>query len=191
MRRCYARFGTAVTLGLVMALLPVSGASAAHVARLDVRPVQVAPGGEVTVAGPPGWAPTPVSIRWNAIDGEVLATFETTPGGNASFGPGTIRIPNVPPGIYELVGTQQAPPAQTALRGVPARARLEVTGPASAARAGEPIGTQPIRAISSLEEEGGTSTSTALLIGVRVFAITLAGGLAAGAALRRREPAKA
>lgn len=190
MRRCHARFGTALIVGLVITVLPVSGASAAHVARLDVRPAQVAPGGEVTVAGPPGWAPTPVSIRWNAVDGEVLATFETTSGGNASFGPGTVRIPNVPPGIYELVGTQQVPPAQTALRGVPARARLEVTAGGSASRAGEPIGSPPLRAIGSLREEGGTSTSTALLVGVGVFAITLAAGLAAGSALRRREGAK-
>jgi hypothetical protein len=179
------RYGAvAAVLGLVGALAPGGGASAAHVARLDVRPVQVPAGGEVTVIGPPGWAPSPVSIRWNAVDGEVLATFQTTTGNNASFGPGTVTVPNVPPGTYELVGTQDAPPAQTALRGVPARARIAVTAPGAAVP--EPQGTAPLPALAGFERVGGTPAAAVLAVAAATFAVTLAVGLVGGSAARRR-----
>ena len=169
---------------LAVAALHVGGASAAHVARIDIKPAQVAPGGEVTVFGPPSWAPVPVSIRWNSVDGEVLATFTTTSGGNAQWGPGTVRIPDVPPGVYDLVGTQEAPANQTALRGVPARARITVTGPGGALPAAAKE-TPPVNGLTELEEEGA-STSTLVLIGAAVFVLTLAAGLLPGWFLRRR-----
>ncbi|MGH9224279.1 MAG: hypothetical protein ACRD2W_10990 [Acidimicrobiales bacterium] len=181
---------------MVAALVPWTSASAAHVARIDVRPVQVAPGGVVNVAGPPGWAPTPVSIRWNAIDGEVLGTFPTTPGANASFGPGTVTIPNGAPGIYELVGTQDIPAAQTAVRGVPARARIQVAPGGGSGAVPTQTGTPPLNALETLDEEDGASVPALALVGLGVFAVTLALGLLVGSALRGRaarpsaEPAK-
>jgi len=173
---------------LVVAAVHAGGASAAHVARLEVRPGSVAPGSEVTVFGTPGWAPTPVAIRWNTLDGQVLATFPTTSGGNASFGPGTVKVPDVAPGVYELVGTQDAPETQIALRGVPARARIVVTGPGGAAPPPLPE-TPPVRALQTLKESGGPSTSSLVLLGLGLFAVTLAAGLIPGLAMRRRSAA--
>ena len=169
---------------LVLAALQVGGASAAHVARLDVRPTQVSAGGEIAVSGPPGWAPTPVSIRWNGLDGEVLGTFPTTSGSNASFGPGTVRIPDVAPGTYELVGIQEVPENQAQVRGVPARARITVTGPGGAPPrpAAE---TPPVPGLRTLREEGASGSSLAV-VALGAFALTMAAGLLPGWALRRR-----
>ncbi|HET7720221.1 MAG TPA: hypothetical protein VFK43_09660, partial [Acidimicrobiales bacterium] len=170
---------------LMLAAAHTGPASAAHVARLDIRPGTVAAGGEITVFGPPGWAPAPVSIRWNSLDGQVLGTFPTTPGGNASFGPGTVKVPDVPPGVYELVGTQEPPESSTALRGVPARARVVVTGPGGAqpAPAAE---TQPLRGLKTLKESGGPSTANLVLVGVAIFALTVGAALVPTLATRRR-----
>src|SRR5215207_969801 len=162
------RAAAALLAALVLAAVHAGTASAAHVARLDIRPAQVAAGGEITIFGPPGWAPVPVAIRWNSVDGQVLGTFPTTPGGNASFGPGTIKVPDVPPGVYNLVGTQEPPETQTALRGVPARARVVVTG----AGGGTPptvAETQPVHALKTLEEKDGPATSSLVLLGLGVF----------------------
>lgn len=169
---------------LVLAAVHAGTASAAHVARLDIRPASVAPGGEITVVGPPGWAPVPVSIRWNAVDGQVLGTFPTTTGGNASFGPGTVKVPDVPPGTYELVGTQEPPDTQTALRGVPARARVVVTGAGGTPPAARE--TAPVASLKELKETGGPSTSTLVVLGLVVCAATVAAALIPGLAMRRR-----
>lgn len=182
------RFVPALLGALALATVHVGGASAAHVARIDVRPAQVAPGGEVTVVGPPSWAPAPVSIRWNSVDGEVLATFTTTTGGNARWGPGTVTIPNVAPGVYDLVGTQDAPAGQTALRGVPARARIVVTGPGGAPPAAA-TGTPPVPGLRTLKEHGA-KTPDLVLTGGAVFVLTVGAGLLAGRLLRRRAVAE-
>ena len=170
---------------LILATAHSGPVSAAHVARLDIRPATVAAGGEVTVFGPPGWAPVPVSIRWNSLDGQVLATFPTTPGGNASFGPGTVKVPDVPPGVYDLVGTQEPPESQTALRGVPARARVVVTGPGGT-QPPPAAETQPLSALRTLKRSGGPSTANLVLLGVGVFAVTVGAALLPTLAMRRR-----
>jgi hypothetical protein len=175
----------ALGFALVLAAAHAGSASAAHVARLDVRPATVAAGGEITIFGPPGWAPVPVSIRWNSVDGQVLGTFPTTPGGNASFGPGTVKVPDVPPGIYDLVGTQEPAETSTALRGVPARARVTVTGPGGGAPPDERE-TAPVASLKELKETGGPSTSTLVLLGLVVCAGTVAAAAIPVLAIRRR-----
>lgn len=178
------RFLPAMIGTLALATLHVGPASAAHVARMEVRPTQVAPGGEVSVFGTPSWAPVPVSIRWNSVDGEVLATFSTTSGGNAQWGPGTVKIPDVPPGVYDLVGTQDPLATQVALRGVPARARVIVTGPGGALPPAA-TGTPPLPGLGALQEEG-PNTLSLVLMATAVFVVTLALGLLPGWILRRR-----
>lgn len=174
-----------VMLGaLALATVHAGAASAAHVARMEVKPAQVAPGGEVSVLGTPSWAPVPVSIRWNSVDGEVLATFTTTSGGNAQWGPGTVKIPDVAPGVYDLVGTQDAPANQLALRGVPARARVVVTEPGGALPPAAEV-TPPLQGLGTLKEEG-PKTSSLVLIAAAVLVVTLALGLLPGWILRRR-----
>lgn len=184
-RRLRSGHGVLALAGaVVLATVQAGGVSAAHVARLDVQPRQVAPGGEIAVSGPPGWAPSPVSIRWNGLDGDVLGTFPTTPGANASFGPGTVRIPNVAPGTYELVGIQDVPGNHPQVRGVPARARITVTGPGGAvpAASGE---TPPVQALRSLKETSPPAGAL-LLLALGAFALTLAAGLLGGSAVRRK-----
>lgn len=179
-----AQILVALACALALATLHVGGASAAHVARLEARPGQVGAGGEIAVFGPPGWAPSPVSIRWNGLDGEVLGTFPTTTGSNASFGPGTVRIPAVAPGTYELVGIQDVPENQPQVRGVPARARITVTGPGGAAPP-DVNETPPVQGLRTLKETGA-SAGTMGLLAVGTFAVTLGAGLVAGWAIRRR-----
>jgi len=178
------RFVPAILASMALATVHAGAASAAHVARMEVKPAQVAPGGEVAVYGTPSWAPAPVSIHWNSVDGEVLATFPTTAGANAQWGPGTVKVPDVPPGVYDLVGTQEAPANQLALRGVPARARVIVTGPGGALPP-EAVGTPPLRSLGSLREEGPTTANLVLLAGA-AFVVTMAVGLLPGWILRRR-----
>ena len=184
-RKRKLRAAAALAAALVLAAVSAGTATAAHVARLDIRPAQVAAGGEVTVFGPPGWAPTPVSIRWNSLDGQVLGTFPATPGANATFGPGTIKVPDVPPGVYELVGTQEPPESSTALRGVPARARVIVTGPGGAVPP-LPPGTPSLATLDGLKETGGTETPTLVLLGLAVFAVTVGAAVIPARAMRRR-----
>lgn len=181
------RFLPAMLGALALATVHVEVASSAHVARMETSPVQVAAGGEVAVYGTHSWAPVPVSVRWNSVDGEVLGTFPTTSGGNARWGPGTVRIPDVPTGVYDLVGTQEAPANQRALRGVPARARIVVTGPGGALPPAAKE-TPPILGIGSLEEKG-PKTSNLVLVATAVFVLTLALGLIPGWILRRRSMA--
>ncbi|MGH9151237.1 MAG: hypothetical protein ACRD03_02285 [Acidimicrobiales bacterium] len=178
------RFLPAMFAALALATVHAGAASAAHVARMEVKPAQVAAGGEVSVYGTPSWAPVPVSIHWNSVDGEVLGTFPTTSGGNAQWGPGTVKIPDVPPGVYDLVGTQDPPATQVALRGVPARARVIVTGPGGALPP-EAKGTPPLQGLGALKEEG-PKTSSLVLLAAAVFVVTLALGLLPGWILRRR-----
>ena len=175
----------AIAGALILAAVHTGPATAAHVARLDIRPATVAPGDEITVFGPPGWAPVPVSIRWNSLDGQVLGTFPATPGANASFGPGTVKVPDVPPGVYELVGTQEPPETSTALRGVPARARVVVTGPGGAMppAAAE---TQPLSGLRTLKESGGPSTTNLVLLGLAMFVLTVGAAMVPALAGRRR-----
>jgi hypothetical protein len=170
---------------LILVATSTGPASAAHVARHDIRPATVAPGGDVTDIGPPGWAPVTVSIRWNSLDGQVLGTFPATPGANASFGPGTVKVPDVPPGVYDLIGTQEPPDTSTALRGVPARARVVVTGPGGAlpAPAAE---TPPLDALRTLKKSGGASTANLVLVGLAVFAVTVGAALVPTLVMRRR-----
>ncbi len=110
-----------------------------------------------------------------------MATFSTTSGGNAQWGPGTVKIPDVPPGVYDLVGTQDPAATQVALRGVPARARVVVTGPGGALPPAA-NGTSPLQAF----REEGPKTSSLVLMATAAFVVTLSLGLLAGWILRRR-----
>lgn len=194
MSRRSARVVAALACAVVMAGLPGHGAQAAHVARLDIQPAQVQAGGQVTVMGPPGWAPTPVTITWNALDGPVLGSFPTTTGANASFGPGTITVPSdARPGTYVLFGNQEVPESQPAVRGVPARARVIVLGLSGAALAEPPTvseGTPAVQTLESLQESGsGAPVPALILVGLAAFVVTVGLGVLLGLAARRKAAA--
>ena len=94
-------------------------------------------------------------------------------------------MPDIAPGVYELVGTQEPPETQTALRGVPARARVVVTDPGGAqpAPAGE---TQPLGGLTTLKESAGPSTATLVLVGLAMFVLTVGAAMVPTLATRRR-----
>lgn len=195
MNRRMARSGAALTLagGLLFALAPAAWAP--HVPQLQVTPTQVQPGQEVTVAGTRGFGFTnPVEVRFNAIDGPVLGSFQPANESYAPWGPGTVRIPEgTKPGTYYLWATQTLSPVEKHIRGVPARAVIQVLGPGGQPAVGEQLGTpgnagQP----GYVTEEGPSGWSLALVglgvAGVAVFAaglISLAGARQPHSAQRR------
>lgn len=116
-----------VALGVVVLIISsATPATAAHVARLDVSPTQVAPGGQVTVSAAPsgGYGDAEVTVRWDSLDGPVLGTFPSDP-----FGPEAVTIPaDAAPGRHVLIADQVVGEDGTGVRGIPARAAIEVIG---------------------------------------------------------------
>ena len=104
---------------------------APHVAQLLVEPRVVNPGDTVTVTGTRGFgAEQPVDVRLDDIDGPVLGTFQTDDQFFAAFGPVQVTIPaDISPGAHTLVATQVLDAEDAHIRGVPARAAIEVVGP--------------------------------------------------------------
>ncbi len=143
-------------------LLPASAAWAPHVPQLIVNPAQARAGEQVSVVGARGFGFTnPVEIRFNALDGPVLGKFQPDTQTYAAWGPGTITIPaDTKPGSYTIYATQVLAENESHIRGIPARATLDVVGPGgtpvigvSAAVPGDPgvpLATKEPRSVGSL-----------------------------------------
>ena len=134
MRVAGRRAGALVFLFAVgAAFLTAPPAWAPHVAQLQVTPTQVQPGQQVSVFGPRGYGRTnPVLIRWDSETGPVLGSFQPDQQRFAQWGPGTVTIPtDASAGRHVLFATQALPDADAGIRGIPARAVIEVLGPAS------------------------------------------------------------
>lgn len=158
-------------------------------ARLDVQPSSVEPGGEIAVRGHPGFAPAPVSVHWDGLDGPVLATLPTEGERQAEFGPETVTVPaDVEPGTYELVADQEVPEGATP-RGVPARARVQVVGPGTEGVASDDSETQAASSdtprLASLQESQPPDGTTLGLIGAGAGLVTVVIGLLAGWIVQR------
>lgn len=194
-----------VLVGLVAAatlVLMATPAFAPHVAQLQVTPASVAPGGTVTVWGPRAYAPdSTVEIRFNAADGPLLGTFPTDDQFYATWGPGEVTIPaGLEPGEYLLFATQDLTEEEAYVRGVPARAVIQVAAPGVAAPvAGAPLlqeragvfAVEP-RPAGLVVEQGspGVGALALLAAGVAAAAVVL-GVAAAKLAGRRRQTAEA
>jgi len=123
----------------------------------------------------------PVRIRWNTVDGPVLATV--TPD---TFGPihnhfrsiaGILRIPpDAQPGPHLLVATQDFAPPGKITWGVPVRTRIHVGQPA-AERTDVPTPRRPSTVATSTMPDAGqlilTAAAGALFAGVLVAAMVL------------------
>ena len=122
-------------------LVSAGTAWAPHVAQLLVEPRAVSPGDTVTVTGTRGYgAEQPVDIRLDGIDGPVLGTFQTDDQFFAAFGPVEVTIPaDISPGTYTLVATQVLDAEDSHIRGVPARAAIDVVGPGGAPAMDPPL----------------------------------------------------
>ena len=97
-----------LTLAVVVAVLALSSAAPAvgrhNFAMLRVSPEHGVPGEEVSVSGFSYPVNAKVSIRFNALDGPVLAELEPNPNQDVA---GTLRIPaDTPPGRYILYAVQ-------------------------------------------------------------------------------------
>ncbi len=188
-RSGWARCALVVLLAGTAVLVPATAAWAPHVPQLNVTPAQVRPGEQVTVVGTRGYGFTnPVEIRFNSPDGPVLGSFQPDKQSYAAWGPGTITIPaDTKAGTYTLYATQQVTGLETHIRGIPARATIDVIGPGGApvlTRQAVPPGQ---RGASELVRNDGPSGVALLMVGLGVAGLAMFGaGMAALAASRRR-----
>lgn len=174
----------AVVLVLTLGML-VQPAFAAHNARMDVSPVVVEPGGEVTVEGLWNFAETPVELRWGGLDGEVLATVES----DGSFGPETITIPDAEPGAYVLVADQEVPSDHVGAKAIPARALIQVVEPGGAAGAvdvGTTGGARDVPLMSSLREQQPPGAAALTGVGLASAVVAIVAGVGVAQLARRR-----
>lgn len=169
-------------LGLV-----VSPAFGAHNARMDISPGVVEPGGEVTVEGLWNFADTPVELRWDGLDGEVLATVDS----EGSFGPETITIPDADPGAYVLVADQDVPSDHRGAKAIPARALVRVTEPGAPAPDAE-VGTggeaRDVPLVSTVQEQQPPGLGALLGVGLATAVVAVVVGVGVAALTRRRSP---
>lgn len=193
MRAIARRLTTVLSVSaLALTLLLPTAAWAPHVAQLIVEPTQVEPGGEVMVEGQRGFGREfPVEIRFDALDGPVLATIETDEQFFAAFDPQPVRIPSdVEPGTYLLYATQELGEGDGHIRGVPARAVIQVVG-----EGGSPAFSQPLAAPvegrpANLAVEEGLDLGTLGLIALGVAGVALVAAAAVAlVASRRGQPA--
>ncbi len=99
---------------------------------LRVNPEAGAPGGDVSVSGFSYPVNAKVSIRFNALDGPVLAELEPTSNQDIS---GTVRIPpDTPSGRYVLYAVQYDSGGK--VNRIPGRGAVTVVGPGAVAAAG-------------------------------------------------------
>lgn len=132
---------------------------------LTVSGPEVRPGGEVGVSG---YSYTqPVSIRLDALDGPVLATF--TPDSNSDI-KGQVTIPpETKPGSYVLYAVHGAPEKPSRL---PARARITVALDGGGPVLGASTATTEPRAADLVRQER-PSTASLLVIGLGAAGLAL------------------
>ncbi|MGH9276493.1 MAG: hypothetical protein ACRD12_00055, partial [Acidimicrobiales bacterium] len=99
------------------------------------------PADVITVTGAafraPDNSPNPVQVRWNGVDGSVLAEVRPTPEGTFTT---TVKIPDGAPGWYVITATLRDGSGEP-VPGTPGRALFEIQGAAAAPVAAEPANT--------------------------------------------------
>lgn len=146
----------------------------------SVAPQAIAAGDTTTVSGEAVQAGAPVEVRWNSLTGQALGQAVAT---NGRFSV-PVKIPEVAPGIYSLVFV--VGDEATAASGGVARASIEVSAPAGAAKLS---GAQSASPWSAVTTPASHSTSPGLPIGIALAAggtVALFGGFAAATLRRRR-----
>lgn len=178
-----------------MAMIVVSAAAWACIAgpTLDAPTREVKAGESVAITGV-SYNSNPVVVRFNALDGSVLATIQPTGGtaGSSNWNlEGVVPIPaGTQPGNYVLIATQPGPDGK--LSQIPTRVLVTVVG------ATTPVVGAPLTAVQSerpvgLEQGESVSTGAKVLVATGVAGVTLfVAGVAALVAGRRedREPAR-
>jgi len=182
---------TILSAGIVTALTMLAGASAfacTNLAVLNLSSNAGKAGDVVTVTGSsyrmPANVTTGVQLRWNALDGPILAEATPDKVGNISA---SITIPQAPPDNYVIIAIlRDSKGADTS--GTPSRAQFQIQGGAGT---GTP---QPVLAqqlpVSNASSSGSTGPLV-LLLGLGVVGLLLFGGGLAAAARASRTPAVA
>ena len=167
----------AVLLAAATAWACVSGPA------VNLSTVNAKPGQDVQLTGTAFTRPDPVTVRWNALDGPVLATLPAPNNGNIG---GAFTVPaDAKPGNYVLIVTQTS--ADGRLTQAPVRALLTVT-PANGANPvlGGPVTPQDDRQVGLVKSDDSISGASLLLIGLGVAGVGMfVAGMAALIAGRR------
>lgn len=170
------RRGVAVAGGLVAAVFLLAGAAAfacTNLATLSLSSNAGKSGDVVTVTGSsyrmPSGVTTGVQLRWNALDGPVLAEAVPDKVGNISA---SITIPQAAPDTYVVIAVlKDARGNDTS--GTPSRAQFQVVGGAGAAAPQPAIAQQtPVASTAS----SGSAAPLALLLGLGALGLLLFGG---------------
>lgn len=168
-----------ISLGLGMGFAGVVGMAITAVlactslATLNVSQPTGATGTDVNVTGSSfqttDKGASAVSLRWNAIDGPVLAQVAPDASGSITA---TITVPaNLQPGDYIIVATQTDKTGQPAF-GTPARLAFEVTGSGTAAPAVQ-TANQAAAPVATSNGLGVGAGTLAILAGLGVLGILL------------------
>lgn len=181
--------------GMVMAILASASAAwaCASLAALDLATPTATPGQEVAFKGTFFNKDNPVEIRWDSLDGQVLATvspdtFSEGLHGNWRFADGTFTVPaDAKAGNYLVIANQEAADG-TNTWGIPARTLLQV-GDGSPLLGESFAPARPERPDSFLTEES-TTVGTLVVVGVGTagIAMFLSGVAMLVAAGRRSAP---
>ena len=160
----------AAAVGVLISAILVAGATAwacISVASLSVSPAQAQPGQQVEVKGE-GYNTKPVDLRFNGLDGPVLATV-TAQGGAIKA---TVTIPqDAKPGNYVVFATQEAQPGNTTW-GIPSRALVTVTNGTTPVL-GAPLAPVEEGRVTAFERQDSVSGAALLLVGLGVAGMGL------------------
>lgn len=181
MLRTSRRFAVLAAIGIIGVPLTIAATAfaCANLMSAKLNRASASPSSQVQFMGRnfnSNAAASPVSIRWNGRRGAVL--FEGRPARSGKLST-KFRVPNVRPGYYMVIATQDGPNGRPAA-GSPARAVLKVV---------RSRGSSNSSVVAAPVTPGGPAGPTApLAIGLGLSALLLAGGLATVAVRRRRMP---
>ncbi len=176
-RRRFAVLASVGILGLPLAVVATAYACA-NLSTMKLDRANATPRTKVSFVGRnfnSNAAASPVTVRWNGRNGEVL--FTGRPGRNGRLS-GTFSVPKASSGYYVLVATQTAPNGRPAA-GTPGRAPLRV-------RASRRSSNSSV--VAPLAPGGGPAGPPALAIGLGLSGLMLVAGLSTIAVRRRRIP---
>jgi hypothetical protein len=183
--------GAAATSAVVLTMTAVAWACIAG-PTLNVSPATVRPGQQVALSGLSYNGSLPIVVRFNAVDGPVLGTFQPDGGrfGDPEALTGTVTIPaGTKPGNYVLIAIQPNPDGSLAQ--VPVRALVTVTADGSPPVVGASVNPPELgRPVGPVVTTSSVDTWALVLVGLGAagVAMFLAGTATLMTSRRRSEP---
>lgn len=182
-RRTIGALGT-----IVLSIVVVTGAAAyacTNLATLNLSSTTGKPGDVITVTGSsyrmPADAPNGVQLRWNGLDGPVLAEVRPDRVGNISA---TFTVPEAAPDNYVIVAVlRNGRGVDTS--GTPARAQFQILGPV--ARQASPAASAPVPVVTGGGGSSAAPIALLVVLGVGGLSLFAAGFVAVARQARRRD----